>query len=487
MQKSGLRKVIEFLLDNLLDFATIALAVFVFIRYQVRPSAAADIAELAPWILAVLALIAVSGIWDRSRRMGRMESLLNENRDLSENNQNLIRRAINRNIRADDFLLTDRDLKEESFASARRIILTGVTLQHRTSQFTHMLEQRLRAGASVQLVLLEPSDSNLQQMVARGWGEATVDLYRTIINSTLAQLEIIARNAQSQEQLEIGFLPFYPGMAFEMIDPDEPHGTCWVTILPHKSTKPSPAFRLQASEDPHWYSFFREQFNLLWGSCRIERFPKLISQQKLDIPSPAYREKTKVTDLHDVIYGSMYQALGEGLGRIFHAQCPCVLPVCFKHPERSEYTYVAASANTADEKDRILTEPHIAGCESVLIRQVRWYRLTAERPVQSIKFGSGPRIEDFLIVAAEVYPVEDWNEHIPVTVPGNRSRAYGLAITEQKGPSSWFVSVDQHRFGFNENPGCHFVEFILEDKEQHNLSFGYEKGQWGIACAFFAF
>lgn len=478
MQESRLAKVLDFIVDSLFDFATIAVAAYLVIRHQVQPFTAADIAELASGILAVLGLIAVSGIWDRNRRMRRIETLSRETNEL-------VLREISGKGLASDFLLTDTALTEEFFASANKIILTGITLQNRTRQFTHVLEQRLRAGASIQLVLLEPSDSNLQQMVARGWGQATPEYYRRIINTTVDRLESIGRKQQNRGQIEIGYLPFYPAMAFEMVNPDQPHGTCWVTILPHKSTRASPTFRLKASEDPHWYEFFREQFVLLWSSCRVEKLPKQISQPDT---------KDRAADLREAMYGSTHLPIGGGPSRIFHAQCPYVVPVCFKNPKRSEYTYIVVGtrvedATADDEKARIVTEPGLAKhkISSVTVMRGRWYQLTSERPLKSIRFGGGPRIEDFVTVEAQIHPVRAWNKHTPVTVPSDRSRAYGLAITEQKGPSTWFVSIDDERFTFNKNLGCHFVEFVLPEGQQHDVAFGYEEGPWGIACAFFAF
>jgi len=117
----------------------------------------------------------------------------------------------------------------------------------------------------------------------------------------------------------------------------------------------------------------------------------------------------------------------------------------------------------------------------------RWYQLISNKPLQSITFGNGLRMENFGMVKAEIYPIGTWNNSSPVTVPKDCSRAYALAITEQLGSSTWFVYIDDYEFTFDQNFGCHFIEFVLQRGQQHNLSLGYKEGGLGISCAFFAF
>jgi hypothetical protein len=157
-------------------------------------------------LLALLAVLALDTLIERLGYLDRIENLLKENQVLLGQTEELVRREIEGKIRPSDFLSTDRAIDEEFFASASRVILTGITLQSRIRQLTHILEQRLRAGAAIQLALLEPSDSNLHQMVARGWGDASPEYYRNTINGSVARLDIIARNAQGKGQMEIGYL-----------------------------------------------------------------------------------------------------------------------------------------------------------------------------------------------------------------------------------------------------------------------------------------
>lgn len=63
-----------------------------------------------------------------------------------------------------------------------------------------------------------------------------------------------------------------------MIDPDEAHGFCFVDIYHHKTTAPNATFKLSSLDDGFWYSFFREQYEKLWQSCRVEEFARVKEQ-----------------------------------------------------------------------------------------------------------------------------------------------------------------------------------------------------------------
>lgn len=266
MQGVRWSKLIELVLDNLFDFAAIGAAAYIVVRGQLDPTSTANISELASWILTILGLIAVSGIWDRNRRMHRIESA-------SKETLTLVHRYISGKVRAQDFFLPDFKADEQLLNSAMRIVFTGITAQY-VKQYMHIIEQRLKAGALIQIVLVDPSDANIQQMLARSWGEANVDHYRGIISSTVTILDIMARNPQNKGKIEVGFAPFHPSYCFVIVNPDQNNGVCCINLVTNNSVQPGPSFKLDIANDPYWYNFFLEQFQLLWKNSHIETLPR---------------------------------------------------------------------------------------------------------------------------------------------------------------------------------------------------------------------
>lgn len=268
MEKSRSQRFVEFLLDNLFDIVTIFVAGYTVIRHQFRPFTSSDIGELATRILAVLGLIAVSGLWERNRRLRRIEKLSREGRDL-------ISRHLSGKVRAGDFFLSEKRLSDRTFSSATEILLGGITQTRTTRQYMHVLGKRLQAGAHIRIMVIDSRiDSVMETMAARSIGETTPEYWRTRMETVSVVIEIIGSTPGSTGTLEIGYLPFIPSFGFAMIDPDEPHGTSFVELYHHRSAEPNPAFELRASDDPFWYRFFRNQYEVLWNSCRIEQASK---------------------------------------------------------------------------------------------------------------------------------------------------------------------------------------------------------------------
>lgn len=268
MTYQRLQKVIDFVLDNLFDIVTIGVAGYLIIRHEIRPFTPDDISELAVWILALLGLIAVSGLWDRHRRLRRIEKLLEESHAL-------ILRRISEKAYADDFFVSGKRLTDEFFSSATTIFLAGITLTRTTREFMHILGQRLVAGAHIRIIIIDQTkDSVMEVMAHRSMGNTTPEYWRTRMQTVEAVIEAIANTPGAKGKLEVGYLPYIPSFSLILIDPDASHAVCHVELYHHKSAEPNPAFEIRASDDPLWYQFFRRQYDILWNSCRIEVMPR---------------------------------------------------------------------------------------------------------------------------------------------------------------------------------------------------------------------
>jgi hypothetical protein len=264
MQQPRFQVFIEWLLDNLFDILTILVAGSLVIRYQIHLPTSADIAEIATWILGVLGLLAVSGLWERNRRLHRIEKLTEEGR-------NLALRYTSRKVYASDFF-SERRLTAKELSSANTVYFVGKVLARTTREFLYILGQRLAAGAIIRFVILDPeSETLLQQAVLQSFS-APVEFWRDTLRTTETVIEALAKTPHVSGTVEIGFLPCIPSFGFVLVDPDQAHGICFVELYQHRSAEPHPTFELRATDDPHWFEFFREQFDKMWESCRVKTF-----------------------------------------------------------------------------------------------------------------------------------------------------------------------------------------------------------------------
>jgi hypothetical protein len=260
--QSKISSIVEFVLDNIFDLATLLVALVVVLVHQVHPF---DLVTLISWILAVLALLAISGLWDRNRRLRRLETLLVDTTDILH--QHLAGRP-----RADSFFITETyGLIAEMLSSAMCIYICGLTLTRTTRQFMDILSRRLEAGATIRLALLDPSNSALMQIMAsRSMGTTSAEYWTIRLNTVVDVIHAIAESAHGTGKLEIGFSPFPPSFGLILTDPDEEHGKCIVELYHHKTAEKNAAFVLSRASDPYWFAFFYRQWTELWKSCRIE-------------------------------------------------------------------------------------------------------------------------------------------------------------------------------------------------------------------------
>ncbi len=264
MRTLKLQKTFEYFFDNFFDICTIIIAGFLVVLHQVRPFESDVLLE---WILAVLGLIAVSGLWERSRRLNRIEKITKESRDL-------VQTKLQGQASAKDFFIgKEKGHSEQSFATADDIYLSGMTLTRTTREYLHIFGERLKSGANIKIMVVEPKPELMDELVLRSFGNTTAGYWKTRIDTVVDLINVIAKTPGSTGKLEIGFLPFLPSFGFTLIDYNRSHATCYVELYHHRSAMANPTFILKAKEDPNWYQFFQNQFETMWNMCRVIEMP----------------------------------------------------------------------------------------------------------------------------------------------------------------------------------------------------------------------
>lgn len=207
--------------------------------------------------LSVLALIAIATLKNRH--------------EFEYGVQNLI--ELKGHARAADFFSTEKRLSDRYFSSADTIFLLGMTLGRTSREYMYVLSERLVAGAKIRVVILDQKEDDLlKQLSLRSSGKTSAEYWRSRLQTVETVIRVIADTPNAKGTIEVGYLPYIPSFGFAMIEPDEQSGSCFVELYHHKSAKPNPTFFLRCSSDPDWYRFFREQFEVLWESCRVEVF-----------------------------------------------------------------------------------------------------------------------------------------------------------------------------------------------------------------------
>ena len=266
MVRNKIRVILDWVIDNLFDLITIVVAAVIVIWYQIHAPTQEDIPELMSWVLGVLGLIAVSGLWERSRRLRRIEHLTQENHRLA------LRYLEHKALAKDFFHSEPRLTSVPLLASANTIYLAGKVLTRTVSESLHTLERRLKAGATVRVIILDPDKEEVLRQLSLRSVDAPPEFWLHGIRATEQMVQLLGERAKGMGKIEIGYLPYVPSFALILIDPDQPQGIGFVEIYPHKHIGPHPTFKVLSSDDPLWFDFFKEQFEKMWQSCRIESF-----------------------------------------------------------------------------------------------------------------------------------------------------------------------------------------------------------------------
>ena len=257
-----LQNITNYILDNVFDILTIAAAGYIFVRHQFVPWNSEDIAVLATWIIALLGLIAVSGLWQQHRRLKILENLSQETRDL-------VFQRLSGPAHSQDFFWSDaKAVTTQDLGQADDIYIVGMVLNRAVRNHMDIFSDRLAAGANLRFILLDWQNTSLMDIMPnRSFGSHPKEWWQERIRQTEGYIEDIPTGFKKKGTLKVGYLPFFPSFGMWLIDPDKPYGQIHVEIYHHRTPETNPAFSLYAEKDAYWYGIFRRQFDLLWQSC----------------------------------------------------------------------------------------------------------------------------------------------------------------------------------------------------------------------------
>jgi hypothetical protein len=207
---------------------------------------------VAAGILTTLVLLAFSTLTQREQ----MQDLMG-----------VAEQALSGQPSAEEFFWKKNLLSESDFEEASFVGIAGITLNRTIGTYYDILKSRLISGAHIQIITIDPVSEAPQQAVYRS-GDIFEDTFFTVLlHPTINRLSSLVGSAASSSTLELGLLPFIPSFGLTLLDPDKPHGRIIVEIYQHKSSAFHPTFELTPRRDKYWYTYFREQFDLLWESC----------------------------------------------------------------------------------------------------------------------------------------------------------------------------------------------------------------------------
>jgi hypothetical protein len=210
--------------------------------------------------LGTLALLTLSGLGNRHE----LEDLRASLRSLTS----AVSDAVHDDVPVDRFLAVKAPNLDDDLRAADDIRLVGVTLSRTVRDLVGTLDRRLRAGAVLRVVIIDPDSTAPIEALARTLGVTSAEYYRPRIASTMEILAALAAMPGTTGRIEVRLLPFVPAFGMYLVDPTTPDGRVYMEIYQHRSLEPNPCFGVRGERDGRWYRFFVNQFDTLWESAR---------------------------------------------------------------------------------------------------------------------------------------------------------------------------------------------------------------------------
>lgn len=199
--------------------------------------------------LATLALLATGTLGSR-RRVG----------DLVE----AVRAQRVGDISAEAFFTKDKPGLGGQVRAARDIKILGVTLSRTIRNIVDELQQCLRDGAVIRVVLIDPKTDAPAQAAARSTISGQPGVFENRLRPTIDLLIELARTPGATGRIEVRFLPFVPAFGLILLDSQRASGRIYVDIYSHKSAGGDAVFAIAPLRDGHWYPHFEGEFERVW-------------------------------------------------------------------------------------------------------------------------------------------------------------------------------------------------------------------------------
>jgi len=208
-------------------------------------------------ILSTLALISISLLITRQESRNIRLSLDNTNKpdDLAE-------RFLHRRF--------DRSILSKHIRHTRRAMLWGFSFTSTIPYLRDEIDRGLQDGLEIRFLLVEPY-STAASLAMFGRSDEDANEFNNALSTNLAQLMRHAGRA-SRGKIEIRVVNYPPPYSLIAFDPHLQTGHIFVRLLDFNIPREqSPWFELTREDNPRWFEFYANQFELVWN--RAQEYP----------------------------------------------------------------------------------------------------------------------------------------------------------------------------------------------------------------------
>jgi hypothetical protein len=197
--------------------------------------------------LALLGLLAAYSLGIRDRLNGINEKL-----------------SGTKNLLCDEF---PSNLKDTVIVGSKELFIVGITLNRTITTFYSQLEQKLRDGQKIKILLVEPNSEATQLIPKRVYRPISDQRLSDKILDTMAL--ICSLHSLAPGSLEVKTINFPIPFGCFAADMESSDGSIYLEYYSYKTTRDLPCIVVSARTDPNWYNVYRTEILNLWNAGHI--------------------------------------------------------------------------------------------------------------------------------------------------------------------------------------------------------------------------
>jgi hypothetical protein len=239
--------------------------------------------------LTVSFIAAIVGIFGGDLLLGSISATLSvlsysiirdrKNRKVLETQLAVLQRSLPEHPSALSFFRKTPDPDLAPFLQqANQIDLCGVTLTNTLNRQFAILRERLDAGGTIRLLVIDPASSAIEMSAQRSASPKDTEYYRRRSESALSDITYLIKYNNDRKQfkgrnlksgsISVRLLSYAPSYGICSFDKKKNHGCVIVELYPHKfGFKVPPTFELNLENDGEWYTYFVDQFEQMWDAA----------------------------------------------------------------------------------------------------------------------------------------------------------------------------------------------------------------------------
>lgn len=259
--------VVEFLLDNLAVLATIGYATFI-IYWKEFGSTKIETDQLLSAIIMVLALLATSEIFERYRRLSKIEKSTGK---LVE----MVQKEIIGKPSASRFF-EPTPVLDVYVKNAHTIDLMGLSLTSTLNKQLSNLREANKNGATIRIIVANPSPKSfaVKMSTLRSEEPENEGYYQKRLASSLEDIEYLYRSHQGSSatagNFDVHLLNYAHSFGIMAFDVNQPNGIIFIEVYPHGSGYDVQiSFSLTKARDGEWFNYFYSQFKDIWEHTSV--------------------------------------------------------------------------------------------------------------------------------------------------------------------------------------------------------------------------